>query len=156
MDMVFDPKNKPTEEFLIILKIQDGGLRSKVRNQPNLTPEITFPLGIWIRFVWFGQDLAYAYYLTLETSLWNNFSFFSKSKNATCGRRAYMNYTMTLKYGLFYYWEPPHYQNNSCTAWDTSPCVTRIPFLGLIDTMNYMFKINCIKHWMSTYNKEYL
>ena len=51
MDMVFDPKNKPTEEFLIFLKIQDGGLRSKVRNQPNLTPEIIFPLGIWIRFV---------------------------------------------------------------------------------------------------------
>ena len=26
-DMVFDPKNKPTDEFLIFLKIQDGGLR---------------------------------------------------------------------------------------------------------------------------------
>ena len=51
MDMVFDPKNKPTEEFFIFLKIQDGGLRSKVQNRPNLTPQITFRLGICIPFV---------------------------------------------------------------------------------------------------------
>ena len=31
MDMVFDSKNKPTEEFLIFLKIQDGGFWSNVQ-----------------------------------------------------------------------------------------------------------------------------
>ena len=41
MDIVFDSKNKPTKEFLIFLKIQDGGLRSKVQNRSNLTPQIT-------------------------------------------------------------------------------------------------------------------
>ena len=31
MDILIDPRNKPTEEFLIFLKIQDDGLRSKVQ-----------------------------------------------------------------------------------------------------------------------------
>ena len=46
MEMVFDLKNKPTEEFLVFLKIQDGGLWSKVQNMPNLTQQITNRLGI--------------------------------------------------------------------------------------------------------------
>ena len=29
--MIFDHGNKPTEDFFIFLKIQDGGLRSKVK-----------------------------------------------------------------------------------------------------------------------------
>ena len=36
MDMQFDLRNKPTEEFSIFLKIQDGRRRSKVQNRSNL------------------------------------------------------------------------------------------------------------------------
>ena len=50
--MVFDPKNKHTEELFIFLKIQDGRLWSKVQNRPTLTPQITFRLGIWIWFMY--------------------------------------------------------------------------------------------------------
>ena len=64
MDLVFDPKNKATDELLIFLKIQDCGLRSKVQNRLDLTPQITFWLCIWIPFVRFGQNLAWTYYLT--------------------------------------------------------------------------------------------
>ena len=82
MNMLLEPKNKLTEQFVIFLKIQDGSLRSKLLNQPNLTQQITFWLSIWILFFWFGQNLAWIYYLTLETSLLNNFSFFSKTRMA--------------------------------------------------------------------------
>ena len=65
MDILVDPRNKPVEEFFIFLKIQDGRLRSKVQNRPNLSLQITFWLGIWIRFIGFRQNLAWTYYLTL-------------------------------------------------------------------------------------------
>ena len=77
-DMVFDLQNKPTEYFLIFLKIQDGGLRSKVQNRPNLTPQITFRLGIYIPFIRFGQDLAWTYFLALQTSLPKKFLIYRK------------------------------------------------------------------------------
>jgi len=87
MDILVDPRNKPMEEFFIFLKIQDGRLRSKVQNGPNLTLQITFRLGIWIRFIGFRQNLAWTHYLTLGTSLWKNFSFYSKSKKAASARK---------------------------------------------------------------------
>ena len=37
MDKQVDPRNKPVGEFFIFLKIQDGRLRSKVQNRPNMT-----------------------------------------------------------------------------------------------------------------------
>ena len=88
MGILHDPRNKPAEEFFIFLKIQVGRRRSKVKNRSNLTPQITFRLRIWIRLIRFGQYLAWAYYLTLETSLRKNFSFFSKSKMAAGGQSA--------------------------------------------------------------------
>ena len=51
MDIQLDPRNKPAEEFFIFLKIQDGRRRSKVQKRSNLTPQITFWLRIWIRFI---------------------------------------------------------------------------------------------------------
>jgi len=59
MDILLDPKNKSAQEFLIYRKIQDGRRGLKVQNRPNLTPEITFWLGIWILFMKFGQNLAW-------------------------------------------------------------------------------------------------
>ena len=50
--------------------------------------KITFLLGIWIPFIWFGQNLAWTNKLTLGTSLWENFLFFSKSKMAAFGQRS--------------------------------------------------------------------
>ena len=82
MDMVFDPKNKPTD-FFIFLKIQDGGLRSKEQNRPNFTPQIIFRLGIWIPFIGFVMNIL----IELETSLRKNFSFISKSKMAAGGQK---------------------------------------------------------------------
>ena len=38
-----------------------------------------------VPFIRFGQNLAWTYYLTLETSLWKN--FFSKSKMAAGSQR---------------------------------------------------------------------
>ena len=40
----------------------------------------------WIRFIGSIQNLAWTYYLTLGTSLWENFSFFLKSKMAAGGQ----------------------------------------------------------------------
>ena len=88
MDIQLDPRNKSVKEFFIFLKIQDGRRWSKVQNRSNLTPQFTFRLRIWIRLIWFGQYLALAYYLTLETSLRMNFSFFSKSKMAAGGQKS--------------------------------------------------------------------
>ena len=73
MDILLDPKNKPVEEFFIFLKIQDGRRRSNVQNRPNFTPQITFRLIIWIRFIRFGLNLAGRYYSTQGTSLRKNF-----------------------------------------------------------------------------------
>ena len=52
MAILLDPKDKSAREFLIY--------------RPNLTPQITFRLGIWFPFIWFGQILAWTYYLTLK------------------------------------------------------------------------------------------
>ena len=41
-----------------------------------------------IRFIRFGPNWAWTYYLTLETSLRTNFSFLSKSKMAAGGQRS--------------------------------------------------------------------
>ena len=41
------------KEFFIFLKIQDDHGRSKVHNQPNFAPQITFFAIIWIRFIGF-------------------------------------------------------------------------------------------------------
>ena len=49
------------QEFLIYRKIQDGRRGSKVQNRQNLTPQITLRFGIWILFIRFGQNLAWAY-----------------------------------------------------------------------------------------------
>ena len=49
--------------------------------------KFTFLLGIWVPFIGFRQNLAWTYYLTLETSLQKSFSFFSKSKMAPCGQK---------------------------------------------------------------------
>ena len=65
MDIQLDSRKKPAEEFFIFLKIQDGGLWLNGQNCKNLTPHITFRLGIWFRFIRFGQNLAWTYYLTL-------------------------------------------------------------------------------------------
>ena len=88
MDKQVDPRNKPVGEFFIFLKIQDGRLRSKVQNRPNLTLQITFRLGIWIRFIGFRQNLAWTYYLNQGTSLRKNFSFFAKSKMAAGSQKS--------------------------------------------------------------------
>ena len=87
MDILLDIRNKPVGEFLIFLNIQDCRLRSKVQNRPNLTLQITFRLGIWIRFIGFRQNLAWTHYLTLGIILWKNFSFLSKSKMAAGGQK---------------------------------------------------------------------
>ena len=84
-NILLDLRNMPAEEFFIFLKIQDGRRRSKVKNWPNLTPQITFRLIIWLPFVRFGQNLVWTFYLTLETCLRKNFSFFSKVKMAAVG-----------------------------------------------------------------------
>ena len=76
MSMLVTPKNEPIEELLIFLKIQDGGLWSKVQNRPNLTSQITCQLSISIPFIRFGQNFAWTYKLTLETKLRKKFTFF--------------------------------------------------------------------------------
>ena len=89
MDILLDPKNKSTQEFLIYRKILDGRQGSKVQNRPNLTPvtpQITFWLVIWIPLIRFGQNLAWTYNLTLQTSLCKNFSFKAKFKIAARGQ----------------------------------------------------------------------
>ena len=88
MNILLDPLNKPAQQFLIYRKIQDGRWGSKVQNLPNLTSQITFRLGIWIWFIRFGQNLAWTYFLTLQTSLRKNFSFIAKSKMAAGGQRS--------------------------------------------------------------------
>jgi hypothetical protein len=55
--------------FFFSLKARGGGTRS-------------IWLGIWIPFIGFRQNLAWTYHLTLGTTLWKRFSFFSKSKMA--------------------------------------------------------------------------
>ena len=50
----------------------------------------------WIRFMGFRQNLAWTYYLTLETSLRKNFSFFSKSKMAAGGQKFATRYTFQV------------------------------------------------------------
>ena len=35
MDILIDPRNKPAEEFVIFLKIQDGRWRTKLKQRPN-------------------------------------------------------------------------------------------------------------------------
>ena len=97
MDILLDPRNKPTEEIFIFLKIQDGRWWSKVRNRPNLTPQITFRLRIWIQFVRFGQYLTWTYYLTLRTIL-RIFLFFSKTKMAAGGQK--LNFGSKSHFGL--------------------------------------------------------
>ena len=72
---------------LSFFSYDDGLLRSKVQNRPNLTLQITFRLGIWIRFIGFRQNLAWTHYLTLGIILWKNFSFLSKSKMAAGGQK---------------------------------------------------------------------
>jgi hypothetical protein len=88
MDILLDSKNKSAQEFLIYGKIQDGRQGSKVQNRPNLTPQILFRLGIWLPFIRFGQNYAWTYYLTLQTSLRKNFLFIAKSKMAAGGQRS--------------------------------------------------------------------
>ena len=87
MDILLDPSNKPAQQFLIYRKIQDGPRGSKVQNLPNLTSQITFRLGIWIWFIRFGHNLAWTYFLTLQTSLRKNLSVSTKSKMAAGGQR---------------------------------------------------------------------
>ena len=89
MDILLDPRNKPTEEICILLKIQDGRWRSKIEFQHNFGSKITFRLGKWIPLIRFGQNLAGRYYSTIETSLSKNFSFFSKSKLASGGQKSH-------------------------------------------------------------------
>ena len=91
MDILLEPKNKSTQEFLIYRKILDGRQGSKVQNRPNftpVTPQITFWLGIWISFIRFGQNLAWTYYLTQAISFWENVWFCPKSKMAIGGQRS--------------------------------------------------------------------
>ena len=88
MDILIDSSNKPAQEFLIYRKIQDGRQGSKVQNRPNLTPQITFRLGIWFLFIRLGQNLAWTYHLPLQKSLRRNFSFNAKSKMAARGQRS--------------------------------------------------------------------
>ena len=82
MDIPLDPRNKRADEFFIFLKIQDGRRRSKDQNRPNFTPQITFLLIIWIRFIRFGPNFAGRYYSTQGTSLCKNFLPIAKSKMA--------------------------------------------------------------------------
>ena len=58
--------------------------------------KFTFLLGICIPFIGFRQNLAWTYYLTLETSLRKNFSFFSKSKMAAGGQKFATRYTFSM------------------------------------------------------------
>ena len=48
--------------------------------------KITFLLGIWIPFIRFGQNLAWTYSLTFQTSLRKDVSFIAKSKMAARGQ----------------------------------------------------------------------
>ena len=88
MDILLDPKNKSAQEFLIYCKIQDGRQGSNVQNRPNLTPQITFWLGIWISFIRFGHNLAWTYFLPLQTSLHKNLPVRAKSKMDSGGLRS--------------------------------------------------------------------
>ena len=58
--------------------------------------KFTFLLGICIPFIGFRQNLAWTYYLTLETSLRNNFSLFSKSKMAAGGQKFATRYAFSM------------------------------------------------------------
>ena len=82
MHILLDPQNKSVPEFFIYRKIQDGRQWSKVQNRPNLTPQITFRLGIWFPFIRFWLNLVWTYYLTLQTSLRNNLALIAKCKMA--------------------------------------------------------------------------
>ena len=81
-------KNLKMGFLFFFLKIQDDHGRSKVQNRPNFTPQITFFVITWIRFIGFRQNLAWTFYLTPGTSPRKNFSFFSKSKMAAGGQRS--------------------------------------------------------------------
>ena len=88
MDIVFDPLNKPTQEYYFFSKFKMAAFGQTQRFKiDQIRPyQITFWLGVWSLFVRFGQILAWIYYLTLETSLQKNFSFFSQSKMAAGGQ----------------------------------------------------------------------
>ena len=88
MDILHNPSNKPAQEFLVYRKIQDGRQGSKVQNRPNLTPQITFWVSISISFIRFGQNLAWTYFLTLQSTLRKNLSVSSKSKMSAVGQRS--------------------------------------------------------------------
>ena len=106
MSMLVTPKNEPIEELLIFLKIQDGGLWSKVQNRPNLTSQITFQLSISIPFIRFGQNFAWTYKLTLETKLRKKFTFFWNSRWPPAAKN-----WISTKFRL----------KNHISAWQTDP-----------------------------------
>ena len=91
MDILLDPSNKPAQEFFIYCKVQNGHRGSKVQNRPNLTPQIPFWLDSGIYIIRFGQNLAWIYFLTLQTSLRKNLSVKTKSKMAAGGQRPKLN-----------------------------------------------------------------
>ena len=64
---------------------------SKVQNRPNLTPQITFRLSIWTSFIRFWQNLAWPYFLTIQTSLCKIFSVSTKSNVAAWGHMSKIN-----------------------------------------------------------------
>ena len=71
MDILLDPRDKPAEEFFIVLKIQDGRRQSKICDASSMNcfaaageGKITFWLGIWIPFIRFGQKFARTWSLT--------------------------------------------------------------------------------------------
>ena len=68
MNIFLEPTTKFAWEFISYRKIQDCQRGSKVPKRQNLTSQITFWLRIWFPFIRFGQNSAWAYCLTLQTS----------------------------------------------------------------------------------------
>ena len=60
--------------------VQNRRCPSEVKDRPNWTPQMTFRLGVLVSFIRFGQNLAWAWFLTMEVGLRKSFSFIAKSK----------------------------------------------------------------------------
>ena len=70
VEILLDLRKKHIFSFYSKSKMATGDQKLnlyKNQNQPNLTPQITFQLGKWILFIWFGQNLTETYHLTLGT-----------------------------------------------------------------------------------------
>ena len=114
MNILLDLRNKPAEEFFILLKIQDGRLRSKICDTLYFFNVFAITS---IRLIGSRQNLAWTYYLTLGTTLRKNFSFSSKSKMAAAAITANYEIAHSLKsIQVVYSINPVYIANNWIAA----------------------------------------